>query len=304
MRAGPPPGIRWLLVLAGICLGLACGTKWNGAWYIPAFAVLVIAWDLGARRAAGYRSAAAGMLRSDAPWAAVWFVLAPVAVYVACWSGWFATGYGYNRSGVQLSGHRISTLAAWLAYNKWMLQFGTGLTQHSNYESNPLGWLVLARPTSFYSVCLPAAASGCGDRTEQEVLAIGTPLIWWGGTLALAVCLVWWLARRDWRAGSVLTGVAAGWLPWIWFYLHDHRTEFYFYAVIFDPFLVIAITLCLGLVIGPARAKPARRVTGAVVSGLYLLAVLADFAYIYPVLAAKVIPFTSWDARMWFSSWI
>jgi hypothetical protein len=38
---GPPLGIRWLLVLAGICLGLACGTKWNGVWYIPAFAVLV-----------------------------------------------------------------------------------------------------------------------------------------------------------------------------------------------------------------------------------------------------------------------
>jgi dolichyl-phosphate-mannose-protein mannosyltransferase len=32
--------------------------------------------------------------------------------------------------------------------------------------------------------------------------------------------------------------------------------------------------------------------------------VLANFAYLYPILAAKVIPYTSWLSRMWFHSWI
>jgi dolichyl-phosphate-mannose--protein O-mannosyl transferase len=93
-------------------------------------------------------------------------------------------------------------------------------------------------------------------------------------------------------------------VPWVWFYLHDNRTEFYYYAVVFDPFLVIAITVCLGLIVGPAKARPGRRATGAVVCGVYLLAVLLDFAYLYPVLAAKAIPYSAWYARMWFSSWI
>ena len=44
--------------------------------------------------------------------------------------------------------------------------------------------------------------------------------------------------------------------------------------MVFDPFLVIAITLCIGLIIGPARAAPARRATGAALTGAYLLAVL------------------------------
>jgi len=145
---------------------------------------------------------------------------------------------------------------------------------------------------------------GAAGTTEQEVLAMGTPLIWWAATVALLVCLVWWLIRWDWRAGAVLAGVAAGWLPWIWFYFHDGRTEFYYYAVVFDPFLVIAITLCLGLIIGSATATPARRAVGAVIVGAYLLAVLGDFTYIYPVLAAKVLPYPSWYARMWFSGWI
>ena len=120
---------------------------------------------------------------------------------------------------------------------------------------------------------------------------------------ALLVCLAWWLTRRDWRAGAVLLGVAAGWLPWLWFYWHDRRTEFFYYAVVFDPFLVLAIALCLGLILGPARAGPNRRVAGAAVAGGYLLAVVANFYYLYPVLAGRPSR-TLLAGRMWFRSWI
>jgi dolichyl-phosphate-mannose--protein O-mannosyl transferase len=305
---GPKLGIRWLLVLAGLCLGFATASKWNGIWFLPAFAALVIAWDLGARRAAGFASPARGMLRSDAWWLPAWFALVPLAAYLASWSGWFASSGGYDRTWAAANGNRLpgwSALDSLYQYNKSMLQFGLGLAKSQTYQSDPVGWLVLARPISFYSVCLPSNACGSTRAsTEQEVLAIGTPLIWWGAALALAVCLIWWLARRDWRPGAVLLAVAAGWLPWIWFYWHDRRTEFYFYAVAFEPFLIIAVTLCLGLVIGRAEASPARRMTGSLVAGGYLIAVLADLAYLYPVLAAQVIPYTSWYARMWFHSWI
>jgi dolichyl-phosphate-mannose--protein O-mannosyl transferase len=303
--AGPRLGVRWQLLLAGVCLGCAIACKWNGVWYILGFAGLVVAWDLGARRAAGFGPRWAGVLRSDAAWLPVWFGVVPAVVYAISWTGWFATSYGYDRNGAALNGgHPASTLAAWLQYNKSMLGFGLGLHSYSPYQSNPLGWLVLARPTAFYSVCLPKNGCGGAGSTEQEVLAIGTPLIWWGACLALLVCLAWWLTRRDWRPGALLLLIAVGWLPWIWFYWHDHRTEFYFYSVVFDPFLVIAITLCLGLILGQARASPARRGTGAAICGAYLLGVLVNFYYIYPVLAGQVIPYSSWLSRMWFSSWI
>jgi dolichyl-phosphate-mannose-protein mannosyltransferase len=302
---GPRLGIRWLWVLAGVCLGAATACKWNGAWFIVVFGALAVAWDLGARRAAGYRGRLAGVLRSDAAWLPVSFVVVPAVVYVASWAGWFATPYGYDRNGAAFNGgHTASTLVAWLQYNKWMLQFGLGLTSGQTYKSNPLGWLVLARPISFYSSCLPVKQCGAAGSTEQEVLAIGTPLIWWGAVAAVLFCLAWWLTRRDWRAGSALLAIAAGWLPWIWFSWHDHRTEFYYYAIVFEPFLIIAITLCLGLIIGPQRAAPARRAAGAVAAGAYLIAVLANFAYLYPILAAKAIPYSAWLARMWFHSWI
>jgi dolichyl-phosphate-mannose--protein O-mannosyl transferase len=294
-------GVRWPLLLAGICLGCACASKWDGIWYLPVFAVLVIAWDLGARPsrpASPIGSRVSAVLRSDGPWLPVWFGLAPLAAYVAAWTGWFATSYGYDRSGAALNGgHPTSTLIAWLQYQKSMLTFGLGLHVQHSYESNPLGWLILARPISFFY----ATPKGCGSSNcSQEVLAIGTPMIWWGATAALAICVVWWVRSRDWRAAGVLAGVAAGWLPWIWFYFHDHRTEFYYYAVVFDPFLVIALAVLLSVL---AKREWAGRV-GAAFGGGYLLLVAANFAYIYPVLAAQVLPYSAWADRMWFHSWI
>ena len=302
--AGPNLGIRWWRVLAGLCLGLAVASKWNGVWYLPAFALLAFAWDLGARRAAGFAAPVRGALRRDATWMPVSFVLAPVAAYLASWSGWLASPHGYDRNWAALHGNHTpiwSALDSLYQYNRYMLQFGLGLTAGHPYKSQPWTWLLLSRPVSFYY----ATPKTCGAAScSQEVLAIGTPFIWYMANLALLACLAWWLIRRDWRAGGVLMGVAAGWLPWFWFALHDHRTEFYFYAVVIDPFLVLAITLCIGLVIGPASAVPARRAVGAIIAGLYLLAVLGDFGYMYPVLAAKVVPYASWYSRMWYHGWI
>ena len=57
---------------------------------------------------------------------------------------------------------------------------------------------------------------------------------------------------------------------------------------------MIAITLCLGLIIGPAGPRPADGRSARSSTGAYLLAVLANFAYLYPVLAAQVIPYAAW----------
>jgi dolichyl-phosphate-mannose-protein mannosyltransferase len=316
---GPRLGIRWLRIAAGVCLGCAVASKWNGIWFVLAFAGLAIVWDLGARRAAGYTNWLPGGLRADAVWLPLWFLVAPFVIYTASWSGWFATSEGYDRNWAALNGNHTpiwSTIDSWYQYNHWMFTFGVNLTAFQSYRSNPLGWMILARPISFYWAGPVKGCVGNGCKAA-EVLAIGTPLIWWGGSLALLFCFWWWLISfigdrvfnripptRDWRAGAILLGVAAGWVPWLWYGWHDHRTEFYYYAVAFDPFLVIAITLCLGLIIGPARAAPGRRAVGAVGAGAYLIAVLVNLAYIYPILTAEVIPYSAWLSRMWFSRWI
>src|SRR5579859_4188493 len=99
---GPPrQGIRWWRVGAGVCLGLACGSKWNGLWFVPAFAALALAWDVGARRAAGLgKVTGPGLLRYLGGLAGSFTVL-PLLAYLATWTGWFATSGGYDRSWAQ-----------------------------------------------------------------------------------------------------------------------------------------------------------------------------------------------------------
>src|SRR5262249_29852702 len=164
---GPRLGFRWPLLLAGLCLGCACATKWNGVWYAVAFAALVVCWDVGARRAAGFGTGWPGMLRSDARWLPIWFAIVPVVVYVVSWTGWFATSYGFDRNGTALNGgHPASPLVAWFQYNKSMLGYGLGLQAGPPYRDNPLGWLVLSRPIAFYASCLPPGEE-CGKAASS-----------------------------------------------------------------------------------------------------------------------------------------
>ncbi|MBO0816502.1 MAG: phospholipid carrier-dependent glycosyltransferase [Actinobacteria bacterium] len=302
---GPRLGVRWWRILAGICIGLACASKWDAIWYVIAFALLAVAWDIGARRAAGVRRpAGAAIVRDGGPLLGTLLVL-PAATYLASWSGWFASRIGYDRNYAASHGVHtpvISALYSLFEYHKEILTFHVGLHVHHPYQSQPWTWLVMSRPVAFYYASPSRGHGGCTVAScSREVLGIGTPMIWWASIAALVALLGWWLVHRDWRAGAVLLGVLAGWLPWFAF---PDRTKFFFYGVVFVPFLVLAITLCLGLIIGPARAPAPRRVLGAAVAGGYLIVVLLNFWYLYPVLADQLIPYTAWHARMWFASWI
>ena len=44
--------------------------------------------------------------------------------------------------------------------------------------------------------------------------------------------------------------IAAGWVTWLPFV---SRTKFFYYALEFEPFVIICIVLCVGLILGPAR---------------------------------------------------
>ncbi len=307
--SGPRLGFRKWLLAAGILLGLAVGTKWIAVWYIIAFGALVITWDTGARRAAGLPSFVRGAFR-DAVWLPLTFVLVPLVTYLATWTNWFATSTGFDRDYAQQHGVNIpviSPLYSLFEYHLQAISFGVGLRTPHPYQSQPWDWLLITRPVAFFYECytgpVASAAHYCptanysGPEWSQEVLAIGTPAIWWGSMLALLFCLGWWLLHRDWRAGAVLLGVVAGWGPW-WPLVT--RTKFYYYALEFEPFLILSIVLCLGLILGPVTASVLRRSVGAGIVGAYVLCVLLMFWYFYSILAAKVIPYPEWLSHMWY----
>ncbi|GAA0399845.1 phospholipid carrier-dependent glycosyltransferase [Microbispora corallina] len=304
---GPSLGWRPWRLAAGLCLGAATATKWTGVLYIIAFAIMSLAWDIGARRAAGVRRPYLAVLRRDLPLAAAWTAVVPVVTYVVSFTGWFVGDKGYARNWADAtSGGPLrfvtSSFASWIDYQRQVLSFHTGLESTHPYQSRPWQWPLLLRPVAFfYESPKTCGAPSC----SSAVLGVGTPVIWFGGLIALIAMIAWYVATRDWRAGAVLVGYAFGWLPWFYFSLADNRTMFLFYAMPMVPFMVLAIVLAFGLIMGPVdAARPGRRVLGTVVVGAFVLLALVNFGWLYPILAAQVIPYDAWHARMLFPSWI
>jgi dolichyl-phosphate-mannose-protein mannosyltransferase len=308
---GPRLGLRPWRILAGVLLGAALGTKWNAVFFIAAFGLLSVWWDVSARRVAGARSPWLGSLSRDALPAFLSIVPTAVLVYTITWTGWLRTDSGYYRS---WGAENPSSTFGWVPdslrslwhYHAEALTFHTGLSSKHPYESHPWSWLVQGRPVSFYYEEYERGELGCEvERCAREVLAVGNPVIWWSAAAALLVMVWLVISRRDWRAGAVLAALAAGWLPWFWYADHNERTMFSFYAVAFLPFLIMAITICLGFILGPKTASSRRRAVGATaVGGFLLLAALAAVA-MAPLWMAEVLPYDDWLDRLFgLRSWI
>ncbi len=304
---GPSLGWRPWRLVAGVCLGMACATKWSGLWFVVVFGLMTVLWDVGARKTAGVRRPWLGALARDAAPAFASLVVVAFAVYLASWTGWFLSDaeHAYYRDwAVDHPGPGFvpDALVSLWHYQVEAYGFHRNLTSFHPYRSNPWGWLVLARPVSYFYESPKMGEQGCDvDTCSQAITALGTPAIWWAACIALPVLLYLWAGRRDWRAGAILAGVVGGYLPWFFF---QSRTIFSFYAVVFVPFLVLAVTMCLGLVLGTRPASIRRRQVGLAAAGAYVLLAVADFAWRLPVLAAEVIPYADWARRMWWKSWI
>lgn len=302
---GPWLGWRPWRWVAGAMLGLAIGTKWSGLYALAVFGLMTVLWDIGARRAAGVRHWAAAGLFKDGTFAFVAMVPTALVVYVLSWTGWFRSSAGYLRS---WGAENPSTSFGWIPdsirslwkYHQDAFRFHVGLGSEHPYEANPWSWLVQGRPTSFFYETPEPGVCGA-DRCSQAITSIGTVPTWWLATIGLAFLLYHWGFKRDWRAGAILAGFAAMYLPW---FFYQGRTIYGFYSIAFVPYVVLAATFMAGLALGPAYASFRRRQLGLLAVGLYCLLVLMVFAYFWPIYTAQVIPYAEWWRRMWFPSWV
>ena len=103
--------------------------------------------------------------------------------------------------------------------------------------------------------------------------------------------------RVDAAANIVVLGIAAGYLPW---FAMQQRTVFSFYAIIIEPFLIVAIVYCVKLLLA-SGLKPA--VSQSIVGGIFAL-ILLCFLFFIPLFTGQIITYEDWHLRMWFESWI
>ncbi len=317
------------LVAGGVCFGLAVGTKWVALYPLAAFGILVWAWSAGARRSFGVRWPVLRSALTDGVPAFVSLVGVGLVVYVVTWTGWLvhAGEYEEHRSETQYTtydggqqwptaaepdadglGEVVQSLRSLWYYHQDVYVFHTKFLNDSDhpYESKPSGWLLMNRPVGVDAQNdIKVGTQGCDAPPDsncmRQVLLLGNPVIWWAGSLALLWGLVMWVGARDWRYGVAVIGVASTWLPWL---LYDDRPIFIFYAIATLPFLVLALTLALGQIIGRDRGPTPRRTFGVIVAGSFVVLAMLTFAWFWPLWTDQLITRSEWLDRMWFHRWI
>lgn len=254
-----------------IFLGLAMGSKWSALYFIVALLVLESVLNRNLLRV-------------------IKVGITSVLVYFASWIGWFSSDNGWDRNS------KSNPLSSLINYHREMLNFHTSLTENHSYQANPWSWIVMGRPTSFFY----EAPKGCGAKScAQEVLALGTPILWWLGAVALLFLIganLHHFAMRELDLAVLLPfiGIVAGYLPWFFF---QQRTVFTFYAIVFQPFLILAIVLL-------AKIAYEYHQKFKYVTATLVIMIAVNFLYFLPVFTGKVIAYDAWFDRMWWNSWI
>ncbi|UWP78833.1 phospholipid carrier-dependent glycosyltransferase [Dactylosporangium fulvum] len=304
----PKLGVPYYRLACAVALGLACGVKWSGLWYVILFAIAALVFDISTRRSAGARHWITDSIPQGIGWSAAIAGIVLVT-YLGTWWGWFASDDGYFRHWYAATNglphdRLIDPLVNLWHYHQEAYKFHTTLDKGHPYQSWPWQWLLLGRPVAFHwDATVSCSASSCAS----AILLLGTPLLWWSFLPAL-IALGWLaVARRDGRAWLIMACALAGILPWFQ-NMPEHRTMFYFYALPAEPFLVLAVVYVLGAIIGPARhLRPDsdQRLVGSIIAGAYILLVAACFAYFYPIYSGMNITYAEWFSRMWLGSrWI
>ena len=262
--------LRDNLWLSGVIIGLASATKWSAVFVIPLLILLTVNLSRASFATWGKRFSQ--------------FVLTPIGIYLLSWSGWIFSSKGWARD----SGSNLFS-SLW-NYHVEIMNFHQGLTEQHTYAANPWSWLVLGRPTSFYY----ETPKNCGAQScSQEILAIGTPILWWAGIFAIAITVGLFIVNRDRISAFILAGITGTYLPWFFI---QNRTTFYFYAIAIFPFIVLALINVINWALN-------NQVNRKLIYG-FVITVGINFIYFLPIFIGINIPYVDWLARMWLPSWI
>ena len=282
----PPDRVGLPLLATGLFLGLAIATKWS-AVALAGLIGLVVCWrivqlwrqargtrtppghagDAGAPTTAEGDDAAAGLRISL--WAPIALIALPIAIYFASYLHFFLTGHGWGDF-IQL--HRDM-----LAYHREL-----GIVHD---DSSPWWqWPLAARGVWYY----------VNERRGEVSLIFGNgnPLLYWPMVVAAAWVAIDWWGRRQTALLILLIGFFGQWLPWAL----SPRGTFIYHFLPAVPLGCLALAVVLA---GAWRGGGIARAAAAV----YVVAVIATFAFFYPIATAMPLSPDQVDLRMWLPSW-
>ncbi len=236
--------------------GLAIATKWSAVYITPLLGLIIIAQN---RR---------HLVRI--PFLAICYLLSAICLYLLSYAPFFASGHTWKQ---------------FTELQQQMFWYHTRLNATHDYSSPAWSWPILLRPVWYYV--------HYGDDTVANIYALGNPIIFWGGVVAVVSALVVViknlikksLTTNHYALITLLIGYLVFFLPW----LFSPRIMFLYHYLPAIPFMVIILAWTLS-----------HHKTLAV--GYVSLAIYA-FIFFYPQLTALPVPTRLTTLFYWLPTW-
>ena len=231
--------------LSAVVFGLAISSKWSGVWVLP---ILFVSHFVFKKK-----------IRTSY----LWFLILPVAVYLATYTPMFLTGHGID---------------IFWGMQKQMWWYHTGLEATHPYTSFWWSWPLLVRPIYLYT------SSEVGGAVSR-IYAMGNPIIFWAGLASITISFVFALKFRIKKLALVIFSYLVFFVPWA----ASPRIMFLYHYLPSIPFLAIAL--------GYLLRRNLKLIVPVATIGLLF------FLYFYPHWAGLSVPLSLDKSYYWFSSW-
>jgi len=325
------------LALSGLFMGLAVASKWTGCYAGVGLAVLFF-WSVW-RRWCEYRYALnvlepydqkmsrkdrknltpleneeafrliakEGVMRPLVTLASclVFFVAVPLIIYYVSYIPYFLPSGGITVYRVIQEAvgdyFRNGTVGGMLGYH------GTpNLGMDHPFYSPWYEWPVIGKPMWYYS------SEYHPDGYTQSIAALGNPLVWWSGLVALILLMLLWCKRHvtrngielhnrtdDMRPAILIISFAAQYLPWV---LVPRGTYIYHYFTAV-PFIILCTALCFDYLLQISQ-KPLLKKISLAVSIIFCVSALLLFIAFYPYASGMMTSVRWLRAMQWFNGWL
>lgn len=225
LRGAPMKKLLLPLLLCGVFTGLGIASKWTAAYAAVGLAVLFFwrlfrAWRIcPAQEKAALRQRTFRLIL----WCCLFFLLIPFGIYYAAFL-----------PVLLLPGHDAS-LAGWWGYQIHMYNYHSGLQAEHSFSSSWYQWPVMSRPVWYHITYNYKGVPG----QVCTISGFGNPVLWWGSIPALFFGVYHWIKNRSRKAGFIMVGFLAAYLPWV---LVPRLTFLYHYFTAL-PFALLALLL-------------------------------------------------------------
>ena len=215
----------WDLALSGLFFGIGCACKWTVVYGGVGLAILWLLRVVMKYRAKGL-GGYVGELLGTVALSVVFFVAVPAVIY--CLS-YIPYGYARNMQFPEMLGSKEYYQMIW-DNQVYMLTYHSGVSQDHPYASRWYQWIFDLRPILYYL--------DYGETTKSAFGSFNSPLISWGGLIAIFAMISAFWHRRKPAAILIWVGYFCQLVPWIII----TRTTFAYHYFGCSLFLVLAIS--------------------------------------------------------------